>query len=106
MKLVKMADEVLKFLLEKKGKEININISEKEKVFEISAKSKINISEKEMEYITSNFARHKDLEYDFYWELMGENSDEDELELLFILADDIRIYYENDEFLMIIELKK
>ncbi|WP_197407850.1 hypothetical protein [Caviibacter abscessus] len=101
-----MADEVLKFLLEKKGKEININISEKEKVFEISAKSKINISEKEMEYITSNFARHKDLEYDFYWELMGENSDEDELELLFILADDIRIYYENDEFLMIIELKK
>lgn len=101
-----MTDEVLKFFLEKKGKEININIAEKEQIFEISAKSKVNISEKEMEYIISNFARHKDLEYDFYWELMGENSDEDELELLFILADDIRIYYENDELLMIIELKK
>jgi len=105
-KIIKMTDEILKFLFQKKAKDINISLSEKDDKYELIANSKTNISDKEMEYIISNFARHKDLEYDFYWELMGENSEEDELELLFILADDVRIYYENDIFTMIIELKK
>lgn len=101
-----MTDELIKYLLQKDAKDISINLSEKEAKYIIDVKSKIYISEEQMQELSSNFARHKDLEYEFLWELVGEYSDEDELELLFMIADDIRIYYENEILHFILELKK
>ncbi|QXW65748.1 hypothetical protein KX935_00230 [Streptobacillus moniliformis] len=64
------------------------------------------MSDDDLEFINSKLASHKNMEYDFYWELMGEPFEEDELKLLFLLADNVRIYYENNELLFIIEIKK
>ena len=48
-KIIKMTDEVLKFLFQKKAKDINLSLSEKDDKYELIANSKTNISDIEME---------------------------------------------------------
>ncbi|WP_156298885.1 hypothetical protein [Streptobacillus canis] len=104
--IIKMTDELLKYFLSKKGLKIRVDIEDKDNFFQIIASSKMKITQKELEEIHSKLANHKDREYDFYWELMGEAFEEDELELLFLLADNVGIFYENNELVFIIEIKK
>ncbi|VWL85605.1 hypothetical protein [Oceanivirga miroungae] len=95
-KIVKMGDEVVQYFLERDGKDISLNIKEDSEHYYLQAKSDVYISEYELEEIFSNYKIHRDLEYDFFWELVGENSEEAELELLFMLADDTKISYEDN----------
>lgn len=105
-KITKMSDELLKFYLNKNTKEISINVLEEKKHFSIESKAKIDLTEEEIEYIISNFPKHKDIEYDSYWELMGEYCDDDELELLFLLADSIHVYYEKGYLIIYLKVDK
>ncbi len=105
-KIIKMGDEIIQYFLEREGKDINLNIKEDDDKYFLYAKSKLNISEEEMEEIISNYKIHKDIEYDFFWELVGEYSNEEELELLFMLSDDIKIYYDNGILEFIIQINK
>ncbi|CAM3140764.1 hypothetical protein [Streptobacillus ratti] len=104
--IIKMMDELVKYFLSKNGKKIKVEIEEKENIFQIISSSNIDMSDDELEFINSKLASHKNREYNFYWELMGEPFEEDELKLLFLLADNVRIYYENNELLFIVEIKK
>lgn len=104
--ILKMTDEILRYFLEKKANNINFNINELEDKFIIKVSSFLDITEEEIEDINSKFVKHRDKEYEIYWELMGSDSEDDELELLFILATDIIIYYEDDKFTVVIELDK
>lgn len=103
-KLAKMVDEVSKFFLSKDATNININISNTGKKYIIDASGEIEIDDDEMEEIVSNLREHKDLEYDFFWELVGEYSDEEEFEIMFLLADEVRIYYENKQLNFVLEI--
>ncbi|WP_064591665.1 hypothetical protein [Streptobacillus moniliformis] len=104
--IVKMMDELVKYFLSKNGKKIKVEIEDKDNIFQITSSCNIDVSDDDLEFINSKLASHKNMEYDFYWELMGEPFEEDELKLLFLLADNVRIYYENNELLFIIEIKK
>lgn len=105
-KVVKMIDELLKYFFDNNCKNINMNYKEEKDKYIIEANSELDISEEEIEVLCENFEMHKDKEYDFFWDLMGETSGEAELELLFMLSDDIRIYYEERILKFIIDVKK
>lgn len=105
-KITKMTDEILTYYLKRDGKRINIDIEERYDKYIIVATSKVIVSDEEFEDIVRNFRTNKDLEYDFFWELVGEYSEDEELELLFMLADDIKIYYEEEILKFCIEIAK
>ncbi|WP_067142973.1 hypothetical protein [Oceanivirga salmonicida] len=106
-KISKMGDELIKFLLNRGSKKVSLELEDLENEFIITAKSKVVINEEELNELILNYKAHKDMEYDYFWELVGDNSDEDELELLFMLADNVRIYYDDKEGLsFIVEIKK
>ncbi len=105
-KIIKMQNEILKYMLIKGAVKVDVLYEEKEKMFELTAKSKIAIEESEMENLISKFSRHKEQEYDYYFDLIGETLEDDELELLFALADDVRIYYEKGILIFVVDIKK
>lgn len=104
-KVLRMQNELLKYLIIKKAKKVESIYEEKENFYEVTLSAKLNMSEKEIEFLISKFSKNKEREYEYFWELMGESLEEDELELLFTLADDVRIYYENNilKFVLVIE---
>lgn len=104
-KIIKMQNEILKYMLIKGALKVDISYEEKEKNFELTAKSKVYMEESEMENLISKFSRHKEQEYDYYFDLIGETLEDDELELLFALADNVRIYYEQDVLTFVVALK-
>lgn len=105
-KISRMTDELLNYFLDRNAKNININVLENKNNYVITVSSEIEVSEEEIEYINSNFVRHKNVEYECYLGLMGEGCAEDELELLFMLANSVRVYYDNNIFKFIVEVKK
>lgn len=105
-KISRMTDELLNYFLDRNAKDININVLEVENKYIITVFSEIKITEEEIEYINSNFVKHKNIEYECFLDLMGEGCSEDELELLFMVANEVRVYYENNIFKFIVEVNK
>lgn len=106
-KISKMGDELIKFFLNRGSKKVGLELEDLEDKYILIAKSKADISEEELEELILNYKANKDTEYDYLWELVGDSSDEDELELLFILADNVRIYYDEEDILrFIVEIEK
>lgn len=105
-KIVKMSDEIIKYFLLKKGEEIDLNIKEMDEKYVIFVRSKVDISNKEMEELHFKISNHRDVEYDFYWELVGETYDDDELVLLSLISDKVDISYKENIMSFIIELNK
>lgn len=102
--ITKMSDEIVKFYFNKNAEDIYININKEKDSFTLTTSAKINVNDEEMEDVISNFKYNTKAEYEYMWELVGEYSDENELELLFILSKDIKIYYENEILKFIIKL--
>lgn len=103
-KITKMCDELLKYYFNKKATNISININEENEKYTIISKAKFNMTEDEIENLIENLPEHRDLEYETYWELIGEYSDDNELELLFLLSNSIHIYYENNFLIFNLEV--
>lgn len=105
-KVIKMIDELIRYFFDNNCKNVGINYYEQKDKYVIEANSEIDISEEKIQDLCDNFSVHRYKEYDFFWDLIGETSGEEELELLFILADDIRIYYENNILKFVIDVLK
>ena len=93
----KIVNEITSFYLEKGTKNFQIKVDKapEKNQYTIFSYGLISLSEKEYEKIKKMTTIHHDVEYDEYWELMGEGENSDELILVSRICDSIEIKYEN-----------
>ena len=93
----KIVNEITSFYLEKGTENFQIKVDKapEKNQYTVFSYGLISLSEKEYDKIKKMTAIHHDVEYDEYWELMGEGENSDELILVSRICDSIEIKYEN-----------
>lgn len=102
----KIVNEVTEFYLEKNSEGFSLKIDKniEKNEYTIYTVGKINLKENEIKEIEKTISAHHDVEYDIYWELLGEGENTDEFLLIARICDDVYMNYE--ERILELVLKK
>lgn len=100
----KMATQITTFYLEKNAKNFNIKIDKNDydNEYYIHSYGFLNISDSNLSKLKKSMEIHHDVEYDQYWELMGEGDSFDELLLVARISEEVKISYNNNNLEMIL----
>ncbi|MDO5088355.1 MAG: hypothetical protein Q4D53_01085 [Leptotrichiaceae bacterium] len=93
----KIVSEITSFYLENRAKDYHIKIDKEDgkNEYVIYTHGFTDLPEKKIREMKKLMTIHHDMEYDEYWELMGEGEASDELILVARICDSVIIQYED-----------
>lgn len=97
LKAIKLMNELTGFVLKRGGRKIDISFSVENDHIEIAVEAKIeNLKKEDLEALEGlNTPRQSEVE-DYYWELIGENDNYQELTLVGMIIDKAEYSYQDD----------